>query len=120
MIVEMSSARASHDDVWILLPWYVNQTLSDEQQEMVEGHLKVCGTCRRALECRCRLLERVRNSSITELDEYVQFASLAEKIRKKQHRQGVSEANGRLPASVAANPDKRVANYQENDNFMIH
>ena len=74
------SPLACHDDVWLLLPWYANQTLSSEEREYVEEHIKVCVTCRGELPVQQNLMENVRNSATIELCEHVQFANLIEKI----------------------------------------
>lgn len=75
------SPLARHDDVWLLLPWYANQTLSDEERKYVEEHIKVCVTCRGELPVQQSLMENVRNSATIELCEHVQFANLMQKIR---------------------------------------
>lgn len=75
------SPLACHDDVWLLLPWYANQTLSDEERKYVEEHVKVCVTCRGELPVQQNLMENVRNSATIELCEHIQFANLIQKIR---------------------------------------
>lgn len=40
---------SDHQDIALLLPWYVNQSLQGAEQNKVEQHLKVCLTCRREL-----------------------------------------------------------------------
>ena len=39
-----------HQEIRELLPWYANNTLSDEKKELVEEHLKECEDCRKELE----------------------------------------------------------------------
>ncbi len=44
-----------HQQVWEVLPWYINETLSEQERVMVEEHLQVCVACQE--ECaRCRVL----------------------------------------------------------------
>lgn len=40
---------ASHDNVALLLPWYVNKTLRGSDLNAVEQHLKICLVCNREL-----------------------------------------------------------------------
>lgn len=40
--------ESTHPDE--LLPWYVNQTLSPQEQEQVEGHIKNCSRCQKEIE----------------------------------------------------------------------
>lgn len=45
--------RTRHQQVWELLPWYVNQTLSDRETRWVRDHLTKCALCRAEVE-RCQ------------------------------------------------------------------
>jgi len=38
-----------HQEVWSLLPWYINQTLSPDEDHRVEQHLSSCLVCRTEL-----------------------------------------------------------------------
>lgn len=39
-----------HREVLTLLPWYINETLTDLEHQEVEGHLTDCADCRREIE----------------------------------------------------------------------
>ena len=41
---DRSEARR-HEEVWEILPWYVNQTLDDGEHEAVARHILTCRTC---------------------------------------------------------------------------
>ncbi len=41
-----SQHRALHREIWNLLPWHVNGTLSERQASRVEKHLTECAECR--------------------------------------------------------------------------
>lgn len=41
-----SQQRALHREIWNLLPWHVNGTLSERQASRVEKHLAECAECR--------------------------------------------------------------------------
>ena len=41
-----NSPNKMHQDVQLLLPWYVNNTLKTDEKGLVESHLKVCLQCR--------------------------------------------------------------------------
>lgn len=43
------SRRLGHQEAWELLPWYVNDTLQDEERRAVEEHLARCPLCRSEL-----------------------------------------------------------------------
>lgn len=39
----------THQEVWTLLPWYLTQTLSSDEDAVVEAHLTMCHLCREEL-----------------------------------------------------------------------
>ena len=41
-----------HQEVWELLPWYVNGTLEDRERQRVDRHLRTCVYCQKEVE-RC-------------------------------------------------------------------
>lgn len=79
-----TTSLSCHDDAWLLLPWYVNQTLSDEDRDLVEDHLRVCVTCRGELNVQRQLQEGIRHSATSELCEHIQLENLIQKIQKSQ------------------------------------
>lgn len=44
-----SSNTGLHDEITLLLPWYINKTLHEHDQRRVENHTKDCLECRDAL-----------------------------------------------------------------------
>jgi hypothetical protein len=59
-----------HDEVSLLLPWYVNGTLDGKQKELVDGHVHSCLVCRKAFAIERKTLDMFRNES--PLDQSVQ------------------------------------------------
>jgi hypothetical protein len=49
------SEAKRHEQVWELLPWYVNGTLDDSERETVAHHISMCQTCEGEV-VRCRTL----------------------------------------------------------------
>src|SRR5215831_1323709 len=47
-----NSHSSEHAEVWEMLPWYVNGTLSDHERASVEAHLVTCAACQAEL-ARC-------------------------------------------------------------------
>lgn len=47
------SEAKRHEQVWQLLPWYVNGTLDDSERETVAHHISLCQTCEGEV-VRCR------------------------------------------------------------------
>jgi hypothetical protein len=48
-----ASHSYEHQEVWEVLPWYVNGTLDDRERASVEEHLRTCAACQAEL-ARCR------------------------------------------------------------------
>ena len=46
----MTETKRSHEDVEMLLPWFVNGTLDSFEQSNVEEHLAACDRCRSAVD----------------------------------------------------------------------
>lgn len=51
-----------HDRIWSLLPWYVNGTLPQREQERVEAHLEVCRRCQEEERACRRTAETVQSA----------------------------------------------------------
>ncbi|HEY6131128.1 MAG TPA: hypothetical protein VIV27_03880, partial [Halioglobus sp.] len=85
-----------HEDVSLLLPWYVNSTLGEGQRTAVEEHLRNCIVCRRELAIEHKTLDLFRNTST--LDQSVQagFERLHRRIaertspRPRKHQAGAA------------------------------
>jgi hypothetical protein len=66
-----------HQQVQILLPWYVNDTLDEIETETVEVHLAECAECRRDLEGEKKLGVE---SSLASMDVDQGWAAMRERI----------------------------------------
>ena len=55
MTAQRNIENQDHDNVWELLPWYVNEGLSPQEVSQVETHLKDCPACQSEME-RCQEL----------------------------------------------------------------
>ena len=58
--MNMSNTQASidHEDVVMILPWYVNESLDSVEQDRVRIHLRDCPACRRELRSLGRKIGR--------------------------------------------------------------
>ncbi len=69
-----------HDEISLLLPWYVNKTLREEEFSAVESHLKICLVCRRELASLEKLSIAINQESLFDSEANVSFAHLMNKI----------------------------------------
>ncbi|MGZ8227372.1 MAG: zf-HC2 domain-containing protein [Methylococcaceae bacterium] len=71
----------SHQDISLLLPWYVNKTLSGAELTRVEDHLKVCLTCRRELAGLNKLSEAIKQQSSLDSAAQSSFSQLKKRLQ---------------------------------------
>jgi len=64
-----------------LLPWYVNGTLSDMEQQQVEAHLQECGRCRGEVE-----LLRTMRAATKQTSESAPAEFAWQRLRRDLHR----------------------------------
>jgi len=88
----------NHDSMQLLLPWYVNRTLTKEEHERVEEHLRVCITCRSELHDLRNLAQSVRHAPVLDSSPLRSFSSLMQQIESAQPGQGderITRTSGR-------------------------
>ena len=72
--------NSSHDDVSLLLPWYVNGSLNSSQQTLIEEHVRNCMVCRRELMSERRTLDAFRNENPLDQSVHAGFERLHSRI----------------------------------------
>jgi anti-sigma factor RsiW len=106
-----------------LLPWYVNDTLSSDEQEQVELHLQQCGRCRGEVE----LLRAMRDASKQVVDaSHGEFAwQRLKRDMKNEQRQAPAKRQWWLPslataaALVIAIQGVLLFNYSQQDGYGL-
>ena len=69
-----------HQKILLLLPWYLNKTLQQDEQRQVESHLRNCMLCSRELVALQKLAAAVKQSSDLDVAAEASFARLREKL----------------------------------------
>ena len=81
MSTQKNIENQDHDNVWELLPWYVNQGLSLQEVNQVETHIEVCMICQSEL-ARCQELNQ--SVKTNQQDEWMpsppHFAKVLEQV----------------------------------------
>ncbi len=70
----------AHDEVILLLPWYVNGTLGSRQKSLVGEHVRSCIACRRELENEVRTLDAFHHASPLDQSVRAGFERLQSRI----------------------------------------
>ncbi len=80
----MSTEDTKHP-VSDLLPWYLNETLSQEEQQQVQGHLTNCADCRAELEEMRQLQGAIQEGSVKqERPSSTVFRRVMDRIREQE------------------------------------
>lgn len=77
------STRNEHQEVWDLLPWYINKTLDPVEHANVKHHVQLCIACRIELNQQQLLIEKMQQTDLLEQVSQVSFAQLKRKIEKQ-------------------------------------
>jgi len=107
MNTQESSPYASHDEVWLLLPWYANGSLRAAEREQVATHLRVCLVCRQELAGQATLAKHLRHEPRVEISAKPSFDRLMRRIDAEaatpvQHLPAAKEKTGRLAGWIAS------------------
>lgn len=84
-----------HGRIWELLPWYVNDTLSERERERVEAHLADCPRCQEEESICRRTAEVVRNAGeVSPSPHPVQFQRMLARIEAREENEREERARG--------------------------
>lgn len=94
----------NHATVWQLLPWYLNGSLSGDEQQSVAMHTTVCLVCHKELGLQRALRESVRASELDEVMLTSSFDRLSAQIAAAANPlpSGVVSIRSRIVAGVGS------------------
>lgn len=75
---------SAHQEISLLLPWYVNNTLHGDEIKIVESHLKVCLTCKRELTTLHKLAAAVQQEGSIDSAARASFSQLKKRIHSSE------------------------------------
>jgi len=84
------TGNTEHDEVAVLLPWYVNGSLNTEERIQVDDHVRRCLACRRELALERRTLEVFHSVSPVDQSADAAFERLHDRIAGRVRRPGRS------------------------------
>ena len=70
-----------HQQIQLLLPWYLNQSLEPNERQQVESHLHSCILCNRELVVLRKLATAVNQSPVLDMAAEASFAGLRAKLQ---------------------------------------
>jgi hypothetical protein len=72
--------QSIHEQVRLLLPWYVNDTLTKDERRLVEEHFQVCAVCKTERAVMQKLSAFNRQSAVPEISAQASFSRLMQRI----------------------------------------
>jgi anti-sigma factor RsiW len=97
-----SENSAEHQEVSGLIPWYVNDTLSDTERQKVDAHVGSCAVCRDDLAVHKRILEGINAQPAL---DYMPMASL----KRLQARLDAAQTQAAAPPIQPLEPGRSDA-----------
>ncbi|MBX2884616.1 MAG: zf-HC2 domain-containing protein [Granulosicoccus sp.] len=86
-----------HNQVIELLPWWVNKTLNDHENEMVERHISNCDECQAEIEMLSVLNNEIASSSVADYAHHADvdqsLSSVMQRIDNTPDEEKVSSSN---------------------------
>ena len=77
-----STEITMHSQIMKLLPWYVNNTVNEDERKLIHHHLQSCVSCRIELKSQQQFSQRVKYSSDFELTPKQSFSRLKSRIHQ--------------------------------------
>jgi|CXWL01.1.fsa_nt_gi hypothetical protein len=81
--------KSEHQEVWSLLPWYVNHSLDPAEQDLVRKHVTTCVTCRIEINQQQQLFEKIQQPDLLQQVSQVSFAQLKKRMKEQSKLRSV-------------------------------
>jgi anti-sigma factor RsiW len=85
----------THDDVWHVLPFYVNGTLRGPARADVDAHLATCTECRAELVTQTQVRDTILHEEVRQESAQTSFDQLWDRIQEDEAVSGAHHANAR-------------------------
>lgn len=85
------TSKSEHQEVWNLLPWYVNHSLDPAEQDFVRKHVKTCVTCRIEINQQQQLLEKIQQPDLLQQVSQASFAQLKKRMQEQSKLSAFAE-----------------------------
>lgn len=78
-VINTLRSQVEHREIWLQIPWYVNDSAKPRQRDRIEAHLHDCTVCREELQQQRALHEAMADAAVI---EHIPSASL-NKLRQR-------------------------------------
>jgi len=97
----------THTEVFELLPWWVNKSLTKKQHERVAAHIEKCDTCRQEIHLLATLDEQIVADAT---QSYSNHANIDRDLKKVLKRID-SDISNTEPVSIGSNWVEKLSNF---------
>lgn len=80
MKIDVKNIYSEHDEIFALIPWYINGSLDDNEARLTEAHSKMCLVCRAEIAAQKQIAERIADVDIEALEIKAGFDNLRHRI----------------------------------------
>jgi anti-sigma factor RsiW len=87
--------KAAHAEATLLLPWYVNGTLAEDDRSRVDAHIAVCTLCAEEI-----VRERLVHGRMLDIDRGVEYLPTASLQRFNARLNGAQQTASAAPAGI--------------------
>lgn len=99
-----------HDDVWHVLPFYLNGTLRGQARNEAEAHLASCAECRTELATQTQVRDSVLKEDVRQESAQSSFEQLWDRILEDEAVAEAHASKGSLPGIAPGLPRARTSN----------
>lgn len=80
------SPYTHHDEIWLLLPWYVNGSLKEGETSLVKNHLRVCLTCHKEFIAQQMLAKKLQHTQLVEVSSTPSLERLMSRVQADEEQ----------------------------------
>ena len=91
-----STSKSEHQEVWDLLPWYINHSLDPAEQDFVRKHVKTCVACRVEINQQQQLLGKIQQQDLLQQVSQISFAQLKKRMNEQSKLRSVFAEKAKL------------------------
>jgi len=104
-----NSQSAEHRDIWELLPWLVNERLSEADCRRVEAHLRMCGACRDECAAQRLIYQAIAVNTAIEQMPASGLNRLRQRIERTESPAATESARAAEPSASAGRRPRAAA-----------
>lgn len=74
--------KSEHQQIWELLPWYINHSLNTIEENRAKTHVQHCIACKIELQQQQQIFDKMNQASLLQQASQISFSQLKQRIEK--------------------------------------